>query len=270
VIHWLVLLQLFSPLDPDAMAALHEERLQRLKTRHGDESAELRQASRDLGLFWLRNGKPQRAEPWLRQSLPDPDVLPYLAEAVAAQKRDAEAEALFAMCADRARCLSRLAESAERRGNLPEAIRRYRAALAAEPTGVRRNDLAQALQAAGEPKEAERLFRQALAEQDKSLGAQHPETASTLNNLASLLTTLDRYAEAEPLQRRALSIMERTLGPRHLRTGLAASNLADILGALAKPSEARRRYAQALAIFREALPPGHRWIIEAEQALAKD
>lgn len=40
--------------------------------------------------------------------------------------------------------------------------------------------------------------RQALAEAESVFGAEHPQTANSLNNLAALLQVLGRYHEASP------------------------------------------------------------------------
>lgn len=253
MIAFLLLFQLFPPAH---IAQIHEERIARLEP--GSKAA--KQAHKDLGLFWLRHNNPAQAELHLRQSQPDPEVTPFLAEAVAAQGRQAESNALFEQCATTARCLSRLAE----RTNDPDvAIKYLRAALDTEPSPVRKNDLAQALQAAGKMKEAEALFRQALTEQNPN----NPETAITQNNLASLLNSTGRELEAEGLQRKAYQALQKSLGPRHVRTGLAASNLADILIARGRQAEARALYQKALAIFEEGLPPNHPWTLEARQVL---
>lgn len=252
----LLLFQLFPPAD---LARFHEDRIARLR----EGTPEARAAHRDLGLFWLRNGRPAEAEAQLRQALPDPDVTPFLAEAVAAQGREGEAQALFAECRAKARCVSRLAQMAPAEAALPL----LREVLDLEPTGAHRNDYAQALHAAGRIKEAEALYRMAIREQEASPGSNHPETAITYNNLASLLNATERYAEAETLQRKALGVMRSTLGPRHVRTGLAASNLADIVRARGREAEAIALYRQALQIFEEGLPPGHPWTREAQDAL---
>lgn len=248
----LLLFQMFPPAD---LARFHEQRIAQLK----QGTPEARAAHKDLGLFWLRNSNPAEAEVHLCQALPDPELTPFLAEALAAQGRDAEADKLFNECGS-ARCLARLAE---RTKDPNTSIEYLRQALSAEPTAVRRNGLAQALQAVGDIKQAEALYRQAIREQDPN----HPEAGIVLNNLASLLNATDRQVEAEPLQRRALAMMQKSLGPRHVRTGLAASNLADILRARGQEAEAIARFRQALSIFEEALPLGHPWILEAREAL---
>jgi hypothetical protein len=54
--------------------------------------------------------------------------------------------------------------------------------------------------------EAEPLMRRALAIDEASFGAEHPDVARDLNNLAQLLKATNRLPEAEPLLRRALKI----------------------------------------------------------------
>ena len=78
--------------------------------------------------------------------------------------------------------------------------------------------------------EAEPLVRRALAIKEKALGAEHLDTASSLNNLATVLSAQGRYGEAEPLYRRALAITEKALGAEHLDTASSLNNLATVLG----------------------------------------
>ena len=213
----LLALQLFSPVDPADVARLHEERIAREPSSKA--------AKRDYGLFLLRNGQAAMAESYLRQS----DVEPvYLAEAVAAQGRDAEAAKIFETCSASARCLTRLANLAEKREDLPAAIALYKRALEAEPSIARRSDYALALQAATRHKDAEAEFRAALTESEKLHGANHPETATLLNNIAMLLGETKRAELARPLLQRAIKIFEQTLGPRHTRTQIAKDNLTDL------------------------------------------
>ncbi len=254
----LLIFQLFQPAD---LAKFHDQRIAAL----APASKEAKEAHKDLGLFWLRNNNPAEAEFHLRQALPDPEITPFLAEAVAAQGRPAQAESIFNECRQKPRCLSRLSQFAQSRGDEETATKLLRELLDLEPTGVHRNDYAQALHNAGKIKEAEALYRAAIREQKPG----HPETAITQNNLATLLTATERYVEAEPLQRQALATMRKTLGPRHVRTALAASNLADIVRARGREPEARALYQQALTVFEELLPPNHPWTQEARQALQK-
>jgi tetratricopeptide (TPR) repeat protein len=68
------------------------------------------------------------------------------------------------------------------------------------------NNLAALYSARGRYEEAEPLFRRALAVNEKSLGADHPRVAMTLENYARLLKGAKRKREATALQRRAEEI----------------------------------------------------------------
>ena len=61
-------------------------------------------------------------------------------------------------------------------------------------------------------KEAEPLMRRALAIDESSFGADHPNVAIRLNNLAHLLKATNRLGEAEPLMRRALAMTKAVSG----------------------------------------------------------
>jgi hypothetical protein len=66
-------------------------------------------------------------------------------------------------------------------------------------------------------------MRRALAIDEASYGAEHPNVAIRLNNLAALLKATNRLAEAEPLMRRALAIDEASYGAEHPRVAIATS-----------------------------------------------
>ena len=61
------------------------------------------------------------------------------------------------------------------------------------------------------------------------LGADHPDTANSLNSLAALYFVQGRYAEAEPLFKETLEIMERVLGVEHPNTKVARDNYQRLL-----------------------------------------
>jgi tetratricopeptide (TPR) repeat protein len=78
--------------------------------------------------------------------------------------------------------------------------------------------------------EVEELYRQVLANQEATLGRDHPEVAIHLINLAWLLQRTNRPDEAAPLFTRALAIFEKSFGAGHphtasLREALAAQGL---------------------------------------------
>lgn len=71
------------------------------------------------------------------------------------------------------------------------------------------DQLGQLHTALGQFDEAEKYYKDALAEKEKSLGRKHRDVAETLNNLADLYYLAGKTEECEPLYRRALEINER-------------------------------------------------------------
>ena len=91
-------------------------------------------------------------------------------------------------------------------------------------------------------------MRRALAIDEQSYGAEHPNVAIDLNNLAQLLQDTNRLGEAEPLMRRALAIDEAAYGPDHPEVGTDANNLGFVLRDLGDLEGAKAHYERALAI----------------------
>ena len=86
------------------------------------------------------------------------------------------------------------------------------------------NNLAAIRHRAGAPREAEQLYRRALALKQRQHGARHGELAPTLNNLATLLCEQGRAAEAVTLYQRALEILERSVEPDHPSLAICRAN----------------------------------------------
>ena len=84
------------------------------------------------------------------------------------------------------------------------------------------DNLAWLLHARGRYAEAEALYKRALAIEEKAVGPNHPNVATTVNNLARLYRSQSRYGEAEQLHRRALTIREQALGAAHPERGIHA------------------------------------------------
>jgi tetratricopeptide (TPR) repeat protein/pimeloyl-ACP methyl ester carboxylesterase len=101
------------------------------------------------------------------------------------------------------------------------------------------------------------LYERALAIAEKTLGPEHPDTATSLNNLATLLQDQGDLAGARPLFERALAISEKTLGPDHPETATSLNNLATLLHAQGDLPGARPLLERALAIIEKALGPEH-------------
>lgn len=76
----------------------------------------------------------------------------------------------------------------------------------ADPEGLQ--DQIYRLYANGRFAEAIPLSARLLRQQEKTLGPDHPDVATSLNNLALLYNTMGDYARAEPLSERSLAIRE--------------------------------------------------------------
>ena len=109
------------------------------------------------------------------------------------------------------------------------------------------NDQVVPLMTGGNLDKAEQLARQALAEAEKSFGATHKNTETSVGNLALVLRFQKRYEESEKHYRRALVLREKSLGETHPSTALMMLNLADVL-------QARKQYAEAEKLQRTVLP----------------
>jgi tetratricopeptide (TPR) repeat protein len=92
-------------------------------------------------------------------------------------------------------------------------------------------NLAIVLMRQGKLTEAEAMYREALAVQQRVIGREHPSTLLTLFNLALLLLGTDAAA-AEPLFREALAGYERVLGADHPHTLMCRKGLAQCVAKL--------------------------------------
>jgi tetratricopeptide (TPR) repeat protein len=88
----------------------------------------------------------------------------------------------------------------------------------------------------------------ALAIREKTLGKEHPRTATTLTNLASLYEAQGKYAQAEPLYLRALAIDEKAYGVERPEVATDLNNLAYLYKAQGEYGKALPLYERALAI----------------------
>jgi tetratricopeptide (TPR) repeat protein len=127
----------------------------------------------------------------------------------------------------------------------------------ATPTTQLMNQLGLLLDTKSLHTQAEPLYRRALAIDEASCGADHPEVARDLNNLALLLRATNRWAEAEPLMRRALAIAEPSFGPNHPTVATGLNNLAELLGTPNRLAEAEPLLWRALAINETSFGHNH-------------
>jgi tetratricopeptide (TPR) repeat protein len=96
--------------------------------------------------------------------------------------------------------------------------------------------------------EGRRAHRQALAVDEKLLGADHPKVAADLNDLALLYDAQGNFAQAEALLSRALRICEKAYGEEHPGVIPSLEYLATFLRRTRRPAEAQKVEARAKAI----------------------
>lgn len=121
----------------------------------------------------------------------------------------------------------------------------------------------------GEIEEAVVLARQVLSIKEKVLGAEHRETATSLNNLAILLEQQGQVEEAEQYYRRSLQIKERSLGLGHEETQTLVSNLADLLEKRGAQNDAVQLYRQTITTLKKDQVGNYSQIISSQNSLAR-
>ncbi len=92
---------------------------------------------------------------------------------------------------------------------------------------------------ADSPAQAIAIGEQLLADQERLLGADHPDTLTARNNLATAYQTVRRTSEAITLDEQTLAARERILGPDHPDTLKSRSNLADAYQDAGRTDEAK-------------------------------
>jgi len=112
------------------------------------------------------------------------------------------------------------------------------------------------------------LHEQVLADRERVLGPEHPDTLAARNNLALAYQTAGRTDEAIALHERALADRERVLGPEHPGTLNSRSNLAVAYQAAGRADEAIALHEQVLADRERVLGPEHPDTLAARSNLA--
>ena len=101
------------------------------------------------------------------------------------------------------------------------------------------------------------LYEQVLAEYERVLGADHPDTLTVRNNLAGAYKSAGRLAEAVELFERVLADRVRVLGPDHPDTLAARNNLAGAYYFAGRFGEAIELLGRVLAERERVLGPDH-------------
>ena len=116
--------------------------------------------------------------------------------------------------------------------------------------------------------EAVTRYERALALREQVLGADHPDTLSTLANLGNALFKADRIDEAIAATERALRLREEVLGPDHPDVATTLNNLGVIYRTVQRTDDAIAAYDRAIAIWRAALGPDNPTVVNAILNLA--
>jgi tetratricopeptide (TPR) repeat protein len=96
-----------------------------------------------------------------------------------------------------------------------------------------------------------------LADRERVLGPDHPDTLSSRNDLAEAYRAAGRAAEAIVLLERTLADRERVLGPDHPDTLQSRNNLALAYWAAGRAAEAIPLHERTLADYERTLGPDH-------------
>jgi tetratricopeptide repeat protein len=116
------------------------------------------------------------------------------------------------------------------------------------------NNLAETLREHGDLAGARGLQEQVLDLSRRVLGAEHPDTLTSMNNLASTLQAQGDLAGARGLHEQALDIRRRVLGGEHPNTSVSAFNLFGTLLEVGEPELARDVFIHHLAWLLERDP----------------
>ena len=120
----------------------------------------------------------------------------------------------------------------------------------------------------GQPGEAESLFRQALAIQERLVGQHDLVLIHGLHSLGTLLGQQGRHEEAEHTLDRAIEILHRAFGPDHPRTAGSHLNLAQEYVRQGRHAEADALYRTVIRVWEQSRGPRHPSVANARAALA--
>jgi len=111
----------------------------------------------------------------------------------------------------------------------------------------------------GKLREAEELFRAAIAGKGKVLGRDHPETLNSLHSLALVLEARRNFSESENVFQDALIAKERMLGPTNESTCVTAFCLGDLYRKLSRYNDALKMYHYAYEGYVQSYGENHKY-----------
>jgi tetratricopeptide (TPR) repeat protein len=118
-----------------------------------------------------------------------------------------------------------------------------------------RNALAAIAYASGDLKGAEAIYRANLVNDERVLGARHPDLGITLNNLARMLIDQRRFVEAVPLLERAIAVVEGQRGTKVDDLVFFYGNLGIARSQTGRRTEAAPLFARAVRLGQETDHP---------------
>ena len=120
-----------------------------------------------------------------------------------------------------------------------------------------RNDLGVAMNRSGDADGALRVFETVLEDQERELGRDDIDVASTLNNIGALLRDQGRFEEVLPIYERALGIRANALGREHRDTAESLHNMGALMMDLERFDEAWPYLRDALKISENVMGRDH-------------
>jgi tetratricopeptide (TPR) repeat protein len=106
-------------------------------------------------------------------------------------------------------------------------------------------------------KETEQLYNQVMETRKRMLGAEHPDTLTSMGNLASTYQSQGRWKEAEELKVRVMELMQRVLGAEHPDTLTILGNLASTYRSQGRWKEAEKLEVQVMETRKRVLGAQH-------------
>ena len=86
-----------------------------------------------------------------------------------------------------------------------------------------------------------KMYQQAVAVQEKLIGAQHPDTAASMMGVANVLRDMNKQRKALEKYNQVLGIQQTVLGHEHPAVADTQNNIASVLKKQGKPAEVSRR-----------------------------
>ncbi|QIN84281.1 tetratricopeptide repeat protein [Rubrobacter tropicus] len=120
-----------------------------------------------------------------------------------------------------------------------------------------RSDLGVAMNRSGDIDGALEVFNAVLTDQERELGPNHIDVASTLNNIGALLRDQGRFDEVLPIYERALDIRMNALGREHRDTAESLHNMGALMMDLEHYEEAWPFLGAALEINENVMGRDH-------------